>query len=73
MERYKNCVIRLDRDKVIKLVNFKFGSVKAYAKKYGISRVRFYQIVNKPHLSKDVECLRNLAVNLDVSIQEILK
>ena len=73
MERFKKCVIRLDRDKVIRLVNFKYGSVKQYAKEHGISRVRFYQILNEPHLSKDVECLQNLASNLEVSIQEILK
>lgn len=73
MERFKKCVIRLDRDKVIRLINFKYGSVKQYAKEHGISRVRFYQILNEPHLSKDVECLQKLASNLEVSIQKILK
>ena len=73
MERFKKCVIRLDKDKVIRLVNFKYGSVKQYAKEQGISRVRFYQILNEPHLSKDVECLQILASNLKVSIDEILK
>ena len=72
MERFKKCVIRLDRDKVIRLVNFKYGSVKQYAKEHGISRVRFYQILNEPHLSKNVESLQKLASNLDVSIETIL-
>ena len=73
MERFKKCEIRLDKNKVIRLVNFKYGSVKIYAKEKGISRVRFYQIVNQPHLSKNVECLQNLAKDLEVSIDEILK
>ena len=72
MARYKNCVIRLNKDKVIRLVNFKYGSVSKYAKEKGISRMRFYQIINEPHLTKDAECLQKLASNLDVSIETIL-
>ena len=72
MERFKRCAIRLDKEKVIRLVNFKYGSVKKYAKEHGISRVRFYQILNEPHLSKNVESLQKLASNLDVSIETIL-
>ena len=72
MERFKRCGIRLDKEKVIRLVNFKYGSVKKYAKENGISRVRFYQILNEPHLSKDAESLQKLASNLQVSIETIL-
>lgn len=72
MNRFKNCMIKLDKDKVIRLVNFKYGSVKQYAKENGISRVRFYQIINEPHLSKDAESLQKLASNLEVSIETIL-
>ena len=72
MERFKRCEIRLDKEKVIRLVNFKYGSVKKYAKENGISRVRFYQIINEPHFSKYAESLQKLAESLQVSIETIL-
>ena len=73
MERFKKCSIKLDKDKVNRLVKFKYGTIENYLKKEGITRMRFWQILNQPHLSKDVECLQNLASKLDVNIQEILK
>lgn len=72
MARFKNCVIRLNKEKVIRLVKYKFGSVEQYSKQNDISRVRFYQIINQPHLTKDAECLQKLSSNLEVSIETIL-
>lgn len=72
MERFKNCTIKVDKEMVIRLVKYKYGSVKAYAKTNGISRVRFYNIVNNPHVSKDEKCLQILAFNLGTSIETIL-
>ena len=72
VERFKKCHIWVNKETVIRLVNYKFGSVTRYTEKKGISRVRFYQIVNEPHLSKNSKCLQDLAKDLQVSIETIL-
>lgn len=72
MNRYKKCTIRLNRELVKRHVYFHYGSIGNYCDLNNISRVRFWEIVNKPHLSKNEECLQKLAKNLHVSIEEIL-
>ena len=72
MERFKNCSIRVNKEKVKRLVLYRFGSVKNYCHFADISRTRFYQIINAPHLSKNEECLQKLSHYLQVSIEEIL-
>ena len=72
MERFKNCTVRVNKDYVKRLVLFKFGSIKNYCHFADISRVRFWKIVNQPHLSKNEECLQKLASYLQVSIDTIL-
>ena len=72
MERYKKCTIRVNKDFVKRRVQYLFGSIGNYCKEADISRVRFWEIVNTPHLSKDAECLQKLARFLRVSIDEIL-
>ena len=64
--------IRVDKEKVNRLVKYKFGTIEKYLKEFGISRMRYWQVINKPHLSKEVKCLQDLAKNLDVSIETIL-
>lgn len=72
MNRYKNCRIRLNKELVKRYVYFHYGSIKEYCEKNNISRVRFWEIVNRPHLTKNGECLQKLAKNLHVSIETIL-
>ena len=72
MERYKKCTIRVNKDFVKRRVQYLFGSIGNYCHYADISRVRFWEIVNTPHLSKEAECLQKLANYLQVSIDEIL-
>ena len=68
----KRAAIKLNKEQVNRLVRFKFGTIENYLKACKITRMRYWQILNKPHLSKDVKCLQDLANNLEVSIEEIL-
>ena len=72
MERFKNCSVKLDENKVIRLTCFIYGSVSAYCLREKISRARFYFILRNPHLSKNEECLQKLAKNLKTNIDEII-
>lgn len=72
MERFKKCAIQVDKAAVIRRIKFNYGSVSGYAKQKGISRQRLYGIINSPHVSKDVECLKELAYDLGVKIEEII-
>ena len=72
MDRYKKCSIKLNKELVKRHVLFKFGSIKNYCEFAEISRVRFWQIVNKPHLTKEEKCLQTLASNLEISIDKII-
>jgi len=72
MERYKKCSVRVNKEFVKRRVQYMYGSIDNYCYFADISRVRFWEIMNTPHLSKEVECLQKLASLLKVSIDEIL-
>ena len=72
MQRYKICKYRVNKEKVKRYIVFKYGSMKNYCENFNISKMRLWQIITKPHLSIDVNCLQNLAKKLDLSIDEIL-
>lgn len=72
MARFQKCDIRVNKSFVKREIIYKFGSINEYCKKSGISRMRFWQILNTPHLTEDVECLQKLAKDLGLSIKEIL-
>lgn len=65
--------VRLDKEKVIRLVKFKFGDVCKYCEFAGISRMRFYAVLNRVYCSKDRKSLQDLADNLNESIETILQ
>ena len=69
----KKSEIRVNKDFVIRLVKYKHGTIKSFLSCYGISRMRFWQILNQPHLSKEVPCLTRLAEFLNVTVNEIVK
>lgn len=66
------CEIRVNKDYVNRLVKFKFGTISNYIKKFNMSRMRYWQILNMAHLHKNVKCLTELASNLGVDVEEIL-
>lgn len=68
----KRAKIILDKDKVNKLVKGKFGTIENYLKYAGITRMWYWQILNRPHLTRDTKCLQDLSRNLEVSIDTIL-
>ncbi len=72
MARFKKCNIRVNKSFVKREIIYKFGSINEYCKKSGFSRMRFWNILNTPHLTENVECLQKLAKDLDLSIKEIL-
>ena len=65
--------IRVNKDFVTRLVKYRHGTIESFLGCYGISRMRFWQILNQPHLSKDVPCLVKLADFLKVDVDEIIK
>ena len=67
------CVIRVNKEFVNRLVKYKHGTIESFLKCYGITRMRYWQILNQPHLSKEVPCLKRLADFLSVSVDEIIK
>ena len=65
-------MIKVNKDYVIRLIKFKFGTIQNYSKTFKISRMRIWEILNKPHIEKNVKSLQDLAKNLEVSIDSIL-
>ena len=66
------CIIQVNKDYVIRLIKFKYGTIEKYLKVHKISRMRLWQVLNRPHKQKDVKSLQDLATNLEVSIDSIL-
>ena len=69
----KKAFIKVDQEKVKRLAKFKFGTIENYLKYAGISRMRFWYVLNQPHTSKNIKCLQDLAKNLEISIDTILE
>ena len=65
-------MFKVNKDYVTRLIKFKFGTIENYLKTFKISRMRLWQILNNPHIEKNVKSLQDLAKNLDVSIDSIL-
>ena len=65
--------IRVNKEFVTRLVKYKHGTIGSFLSCYGISRMRFWQILNQPHLSKEVPCLKGLAEFLQVPVEDLIK
>ena len=65
--------IRVNKDFVNRLVKYRHGTIESFLDCYGISRVRYWQVLNQPHLSKEVPSLTRLADFLGVTVEEIIK
>ena len=65
--------IRVNKDFVNRLVKYRHGTIESFLECYGISRVRYWQVLNQPHLSKEVPSLTKLADFLGVTVEEIIK
>ena len=72
MERFKRCTVKVNKEKVIRLVKYKYGDVKAFCKELNVSRQRFYEVINTPHLSKESYALEKISKALDVDVEELL-
>ena len=73
MARFKNCEIRVNKDFVNRLVKYRHGTIESFLGCYHITRMRYWQIINQPHLSKEAACLKKLAEFLGVTVEEIIK
>ena len=65
--------IKVNKDFVNRLVKYRHGTIESFLECYGISRVRYWQVLNQPHLSKEVPSLTKLADFLGVTVEEIIK
>lgn len=65
--------IKVNKDFVNRLVKYRHGTIESFLEVYGISRMRYWQILNQPHLSKEVPSLTKLADFLGVTVEEIIK
>ena len=66
-------LVKVNKEFVTRLVKYKHGTIESFLKCYGITRMRFWQILNQPHLSKDVPCIKKLADFLSVSVDDIVR
>lgn len=71
MPRFKNCKVKVDKEKAIRLVCYRYKSVANYCRQKQISRARFYEIMNSPHRSPIEKCLLDLSWDLGVCITDI--
>ena len=71
MERYKNCKIYIDRDRVKALSYYHYGSIKKLCEHLKISMSRYGEIVRTPHRSKAEPCIVKIAAALGVSVNTI--
>ena len=71
MSRFRNCKVKVDKDKVIRLVCYRYKSVANYCRRKPISRARFYEILSTPHRSPIEKCLLELSWDLGVCITDI--
>lgn len=67
------CTIMVDKDTVKRLIKFQYGTVANFASKYGVSRMRLWQIVNEPHVSADNPSIKKLARMLMTTTRSITK
>lgn len=67
------CEVRVNKEFVTRLVKYKHGTIESFLECYGITRMRFWQILNQPHLSKEVPCIKKLADFLSVSVDDIVR
>ena len=67
------CEVRVNKEFVTRLVKYKHGTIESFLQCYGITRMRFWQILNQPHLSKEVPCIKKLAEFLSVSVDDIVR
>ena len=68
MERYSRCRIKVDSEKVKRLAQFNYGSIKELLKDLGYSRQRYLEVVNTPHRSRNEKCLLKLAKCLGTDV-----
>ena len=72
MKRYNHCLITVNKDLVKRHVQFKYGTIAKYCAYAHITTMRYWEIVNRPHVSKEVECLKKLAKDLNLNVEDIL-
>ena len=72
MARFKNCTVRVNKEKVVRLAKYKYGTISAFCEKLGVSRMRFYEVINSPHLSKESYALEKMSKALGVKVEYIL-
>ena len=62
----------VNKETVIKLIRFNYGSVRKYCKFAGISATRFYEILNKKHQSLDNMSIRKIALAIFLNPEDIV-
>ena len=68
----KKASVVVNKDLVNRLVKYHYGTIENYLQKFSISRMRYWQVLNMVHISKDVKCLKDLASNLQVEVEQII-
>lgn len=57
----------LDKDYIIQNIVIKYRTVSAFVREYGISRTRFYEILNAGYVKKDAAAVVALSNYLKIS------
>lgn len=72
LSKYNEEGIKLDANKVVRLINQKFGGVTEYCRKTGSNRWYFYDVLKKRHRNAHIKSIEKIAKNLNVSVEEIV-
>ena len=72
MNTHKRCTIRVNREFVKRTIQYKYGSIEKYCREEMISRMRLWEILNRPHRSVEEKSLQTLAKNLNVSVYSLV-
>ena len=64
--------IKINKNIVRKYLYFEGHTVSSYCKKIGISRVRYYAILNRTYTSLNAPAIQRLAKDLGLKPEEII-
>ena len=62
---------KVNKETVIKLIIYNYGSIRKYCRSAKISRTWFYEIINKKHRSLDNRSLKRIANAIYLKPEEI--
>ena len=67
------CTVTIDKEAVTRLIRLRYNTINSFVKAMGVSRVRYYQILNESHMDRNVPSIKKMAMLLMTSTKSITK